>query len=118
MSSTANSTSAEPSSPHRSRVSAYYFLGVLLSRQLHECGGPSNGQHHQTSGRSINYPARDIIIAEVRASRVMETDDIMMMVALDSGMMAGQTNGYVSPEDNVTRAVQLMFREHCLLIQT
>ena len=48
----------------------------------------------------------------------METDDIMMMVALDSGMMAGQTNGYVSPEDNVTRAVQLMFREHCLLIQT
>ena len=39
----------------------------------------------------------------------------MAMVALDSGMMAGQTNGYVGPEDNVTRAVQLMFREHCFL---
>ena len=48
----------------------------------------------------------------------METDDVMMMAVLDSGLMAGQTNGYVGPEDNVTRAVQLMFREHCLLIQT
>ena len=45
----------------------------------------------------------------------METDDVMMMAVLDSGLMAGQTNGYVGPEDNVTRAVQLMFREHCFL---